>query len=230
MSEEFSNEPRSWSPQGPLGGSRGRCSHIMQPVFTLYWCVITVNWKVRIPSGSSVLILLNEWRKEAQKGKWECLRVHRKLRWDPRQHLVGMIPTLVPLPHQSDVILSNLFHVSLQRFVQSKYSIHMMPSNKSSVQVQNQVCSSELLDLQTSSSLGPSVEGLHCLWGSWVRLLEISTSPLQQPVFQRDPQNQVFSSLPHLHATPGTLAPNLPLTIALNCKARGLFNSAGPPF
>lgn len=40
------------------------------------------------------------------------------------KHWAGMIPTLVPLPHQGGIILSNLFRVSLQCFAQSKYSIH----------------------------------------------------------------------------------------------------------
>ena len=38
--------------------------------------------------------LSNEWGKEAQRGKWEYRRAHRKLRWFPRQHLAITIPAL----------------------------------------------------------------------------------------------------------------------------------------
>lgn len=66
--------------------------------------------------------------------------------------------------HQSDTIFNNLFHVSLQCFAQSKYSIHIdFIQQIFSSWLEPGVQFRKLLDLQTSSSLGPSVEGIHCL-------------------------------------------------------------------
>lgn len=104
--------------------------------------------------------------KEAQRGKWERLRAHRKLGQYPRQHLAVRIPTLPSLPHRFYSIKSDLFHMSLRAFARSRYSIPvdfiretLSSCSEPGLQLR------ELLNLQTSSPLGPSVEGLHCLRG-----------------------------------------------------------------
>lgn len=128
---------------------------------------------------------LIEWREEAQKAKWECLRAHRKLRRYPRQHLAVMIPVCL---YRTDFVASKaIYFICLYRaLLRADIQCPWISSERSLAHVQNQVCSSGSLDLQTSSPLGPSDEGLHCLRG-FPGKLEIGISLLQQPVFQKDP-------------------------------------------
>ena len=204
------NEPWSWSTQRPLWDSWERGMHTTQLVLVLYQCIMTINWQVRVPLGISVFIPFNEWRKEAQRGRWECWRAHRKLRQYPRQHRAVMVPILVSLPCQS--IVRNLFHVSVPCCAQSKHSIHAdFIQQIFSSCLETGLQFRELLDLQTNTAFGRWRFALPLGVPGWAWLLETIISPLQQRIFQKDIYNQVLGLLSHLHETPGTLSPNPPL-------------------